>query len=144
MYILPYIQIQKRTPGVQQFWLLLERNGTHLIEIESTESQDAIKYAEGFLQENELDPAAKPFCKKDIVYCRVKNNSPSLSNFYTWKETPPGTTPSREAWRTFLWTSSPELSDSWGVNQFMSSILLSDTKSGHNVFSVLSPLIEIP
>jgi len=143
MYILPYIQIHKKS-GVQQFWLFLERNGTHLIEIDTLEPASAIEYATEFLETNELLAAAKPFCIGNIVYCPIDSTTPSLSNFYTWKETPSGTIPPREVWRAFIWMSSNESSDPWGVNHLMGSTLVSDTKDGHTVYSILTPLVVIP
>jgi hypothetical protein len=73
----------------------------------------------------------------NIIYCEVLPDRASLSNFYTWKETPPGTTPTREVWRPFLWVVSPEGNDTWGVNSLMSSISLSETQS---VYSLLSQI----
>lgn len=134
MYLLPLIRIPEKSPGLQQFWLFLERNGTHLIQCQE---EEAIQHAKEFATLNDLELDGEPYCIGDIVFCPVKRNSPELDNFYTWKETPAGTTPPREVWRSFLWTASQGNLDPWGVNRLLDSISLSDS---HTAFSVLSAL----
>jgi len=136
MYLLPFFRIREKAPEVHMFWLFLERNGTHLIEIDST-VENGIEYAKEFSATNDIPLAKEPVCIDNIIYCEVLPDRASLSNFYTWKETPPGTTPTREVWRPFLWVVSPEGNDTWGVNSLMSSISLSETQS---VYSLLSQI----
>jgi hypothetical protein len=135
MFILPLIRIPEKSPGLHQFWFFLERNGTHLIECEQTSPEDAIQHAKEFAGLNDLALDGEPYCAGDLVLCPIKKDSPELNNFYTWKETPAGTTPPREVWRSFLWTSSEDNVDPWGVNRLLDSIRLSDS---HTAFSVLS------
>ena len=133
MYILPFIRLPQRAPSFHQIWLFLERNGTHLIELDV--SENAVDQAKSFAEENGLVLDAEPTVVGDIVYCSVKS-SPELGNFFTWQETPAGTTPPREVWRSFLWASL-EGTDPWNLNSLMDSIQLSDS---HSVYSVLSGL----
>jgi len=137
MYIVPIISIPLKNPGLQQFWLFLERNGTHLIPIEATEPADAVSYAAEFCAAHELKPAAEPFCVGQIVFAPVDPASQDLASFYSWKEVAPGTTPPKEVWRTFMWFSTPEMSDPWGVNRMMDTICVGDS-SENTVFNVLS------
>ena len=138
MHLLPFIRITEKAPGLDQFWLFLERNGTHLIEIDSA-VENGIEYAKEFSATNGIPLAKEPVCIENIVYCEVAPDIASLSSFYTWKETPVGTTPTRELWRPFLWAVSPEGGDPWGVNSLMSSISLSES---HSVYSVLSHTVK--
>jgi|LauGreSBDMM110SN_4_FD.fasta_scaffold153936_2 hypothetical protein len=133
MYILPFIRLPQRAPSFHQIWLFLERNGTHLIELDV--SENAVDQAKSFAEENGLILDTEPTVVSDIVYCSVKS-SPELGNFFTWQETPAGTTPPREVWRSFLWASL-EGTDPWNLNSLMESIQLSDS---HSVYSVLSGL----
>ena len=139
MFLVPFIRISDKSPGLQQIWLFLERNGTNLIECEHahTTVEGAIQYAKEFTTINGLTLDAEPYCLDNIIFCPVKKDSPELNNFYTWKETPIGTTPSREVWRAFLWaeTGTGTGTDPWGVNRLMESISLSES---HTAFSVLS------
>ena len=134
MFLLPLMRISEKSPGLQQIWLFLERNGTHLIECAE---EEAIQHAKEFATLNDMELDAEPYCVKDIVFCPIKRTSPDLENFYTWKETPAGTTPPREVWRSFLWTTSEGNMDPWGVNRLLDSISLSDS---HTAFSILSAL----
>jgi hypothetical protein len=133
MYILPFIRLPQRAPSFHQIWLFLERNGTHLIELDV--SENVVDQAKSFAEENGLILDTEPTVVSDIVYCSVKS-SPELGNFFTWQETPAGTTPPREVWRSFLWASL-EGTDPWNLNSLMESIQLSDS---HSVYSVLSGL----
>lgn len=134
MFILPFLRLLKNSSGLEQFWLFLERNGTHLIELQNMEEDAAIAYAKEFAEVNELVLKDEPFCVNDIVFCEIVPDSKELVGFYTWKETPAGTTP-REVWRPFLWM---KYSDPWGVNRLMDSLQLSE--SSHTVYSVLEQI----
>jgi hypothetical protein len=141
MYIVPIISISLKNPGLSQYWLFLERNGTHLIPIEATEAADAIAYAKDFYSAHALTQAAEPFCVGDLVFAPVDASTQDLASFYSWKEVAPGTTPPKEAWRTFMWFSTPDMSDPWGVNRMMDTIAVADATK-HTVFSVLSAFIS--
>ena len=133
MFILPYIRVPERAPGLQQIWLFLERNGSHLIEIDAAE--DAVQHAKEFAELNSLALVDEPLCIDDIVYCHIEPTKSDISSCYSWKETAPQTEP-KEAWRSFLWTSA---TDPWGVNRLMDGISLSDK---HTVYSVLRRIID--
>lgn len=137
MFILPFLRLVKNSSGLEQIWLFLERNGTHLIEIQNADEEGAISYAKEFAELNELVMKNEPFCVKDVVYCEIVADSKELAGFYTWKETPAGTTPPREVWRPFLWM---ENSDPWGVNRLMESLPLSE--ASHSVYSVLEEITK--
>jgi hypothetical protein len=144
MYIIPVIETRKSgaSDHLRQFWVFLERNGTHLIETEAADEATAIEAAQEFFAENELSPAAEPFCVGDLVFAPVDATDKDLAAFYTWAETPPGTTPSREAWRPFLWASSPEDKDPWGVNKLLDEITLSG--ANHTAFSIFKAYLFPP
>jgi len=127
MFLVPYILLPK-SPTLHCIWLFLERNGTHLIEVAGSISE--------FLEANELVAAAPPRTVGDITFVEISPNS-DLASFYTWKETPPGTTPSREVWRAFLWAFSDTDEDPWGVNRQMETITLSQSYTAYSVLKTL-------
>ena len=139
MFLLPYVKLPNRAAGIQQVWLFLERNGTHLIEIDVADVSGAIDHATEFLALNGF-VSTEIFCDNGIVFCSIEPTCSALAECYTWKETPSGTTPVREVWRTFIWISSAEKSDPWGVNSAMSEISLSDT---HTAYSVLKRILDL-
>lgn len=141
MFILPFVQLPQRAVGLQQIWLFLERNGTHLIEVDRATQEDATQYAKEFMELNGLSSAAPPFFAENVVFCPVDPSAATLKDCYTWKETPSGTVPPREVWRTFLWVSSEEGQDPWGVNTLMSGIRLSD--DSHTAYSVLKNILDL-
>lgn len=139
IFLVPFIRISDKSPGLQQIWLFLERNGTNLIECDEhqhTTVEDAIQYAKEFATLNGLALDTEPYCLDNIIFCPVKKDSPELNNFYTWKETPVGTTPPREVWRAFLWADTE--TDPWGVNRLMESISLSDSHTAYTVLSMIT------
>lgn len=139
MFLLPYVKLPNRAEGIQQVWLFLERNGNHLIEIDPVDVSGAVQHATEFLELNGF-VANDIFCEDGIVFCSIEPTCGTLAECYTWKETPSGTTPVREVWRTFIWISSPEKSDPWGVNSAMSEISLADT---HSAYSVLKRILDL-
>lgn len=141
MFLLPFIHVPNKAPGLHQIWLFLERNGSHMIEFQCDTPEEGMNHATEFLNLNDLK-GGEPFCVNDVVFCPVKSDTPDLVNFYTWKETPVGTTPQKEAWRSFLWAHADDATDPWGVNRMMESILLSD--KGHNVHSVIAAIVTRP
>jgi hypothetical protein len=128
MFIVPFIRVAARA-NLQQIWLFLERNGTHLIEIDAT-SDDAVQHAKEFAELNEFTLTGEPFCVDDVVYCPIEPKA-DLANCYTWKEVTAGTT--KEVWRTFLWVAAPDSTDPWGVNRLMDEISLSEKQTAYSV-----------
>lgn len=92
MYVVPYIS--KPLKSCTQVWLFLERNGTHLIDVDD---------AAAFAIENGLadDPTIE--ISGDLAYLRIDSDRPGLSSFYSWEEVVPGTIPAKELWRPFIW-----------------------------------------
>jgi len=129
MYVLPYILSE---PGkkYKQVWLFLERNGTHMMELESSQ-------VPAFLEENELN-ALSQRQSGGILYIQINPKAEGLSNFYTWGEVQPGTIPAKEVWRPFLWMDETE--HLWGVNKQLEGISLS---SSHTVASVIETLCSV-
>jgi len=140
MFLLPYVKLPPRAEGIQQVWLFLERNGNHLIEIDVADASGAIQHAIEFLEVNGLDLSGEIFCINDIVFCSIEASCRTLVDCYTWEETPSGTTPAREVWRSFLWISSPDKTDPWGVNSAMAAIPLSSVHTAHSVLQAILDL----
>lgn len=140
VYLVPLIWL-RRTATLAQAWLFLERNGTHLMELETapTTAEEATKAAREFLEMNELEGGGEPFLAGDCLFVPVDASDKDLKNFYTWRETPVGTTPMREVWRPFLWVEAADGSDGWGVNRFLKDIPVGPT---HSAYSVLSSYRE--
>jgi hypothetical protein len=143
MYLVPILKSPRATPALTQFWIFLERNGTHLLELSGvTEPEAAIAAAKEFLTTNELSSAAEPFCVGDIVYAPIDPADPDLVNFYSWKEVAPGSIPIREAWRMFLWVTDPRANaspDPWGVNRLLETVRVAEPS--HTIFSVLNTFL---
>ena len=129
MYVAP-IAVHTKDTDIRQVWMMLERNGTHLISLDATE---ATAEAEGaaFAAVNDLALMATPRRLGDIVFLPVDMKRTDFNLFYTWREVPPGTVPSKEVWRSFVW-----LSDSLGVNSFLNETVIAGPE--HTVFSVLT------
>lgn len=94
MFIVPIVERALPNSGVKQAWILLERNGGHLISVDSEEG------AAAFAAENGLT-VHKAWKDGDCVFQSVVPTA-NLAEFYTWAETPPGQQPMREVWRPFL------------------------------------------
>jgi hypothetical protein len=142
MFLLPFIFSPNKAPGLHQIWLFLERNGSHMIKFQGNTPEEGIAHAKEFLSINGLEGSKEPFCANDVVFCPVSSTTPDLTNFYTWKETPVGTTPPREVWRSFLWAHAEDAGDPWGVNRMMESISLSD--KGDTVYSIMKHIALRP
>jgi hypothetical protein len=141
MFLVPILTAPKATPALTQFWIFLERNGNHLLELPGVDGDEAaIAAATEFLAANELSAAAEPFCVGDLVFAPVDPADKDLANFYSWKEVPPGSTPPKEAWRMFLWISSPQSQDPWGVNRLLDSVQVAE-EPVHTIFSVLNAFV---
>lgn len=139
MYILPILVLSKPNTNLKQIWLFLERNGNHLIQLEAT-NESALVAAGEFLKLNEMESIGEPIIIGDIVFASIDPSSKELSSFYTWREVPPGSIPSKDVWRSFLWLSYSDSSDPLGVNRLLDTISLTD--KGHNVYSVLSSYLK--
>lgn len=143
-YLVPILHapLSSGSEHLQQLWLFLERNGTHLLMVEGVEQADeaaAVAAANEFCEVNELTLSAPPFCVDAYVFAPIDPTDKDLRSFYSWDETPAGTNPPCEAWRPFLWVRAPGSSeaDCWGVNSLLQSVNLGDQVSA-NAYSVLS------
>lgn len=123
--------------GLRQFWIFLERNGGHLLEIESPEA------AETFLAENELSPGPGGVKQDpnhpDLIFVEIDSTDKDLAQFYTWREVVPGTIPSREVWRPFLWVVTET---GWDVNRMLDEIPVGSS-ADHTVFKILERYIAL-
>lgn len=126
MYVVP-ITVRQRNPSVKQVSVLLERNGTHLISLDGT--------GEEFAELNGLVLSSKPFQVGTIVYLPVDADRTDFSSFYSWREVAPGTVPSKEVWRQFVW-----VSDSLDVNTMLNEIVIGEP--GLTVYSVLTAYLK--
>ena len=124
---MPYL-IHSR-PGMNQVWILLERNGSHLIEIGGLEE------AVAFTSENGLKGV--PIKAGDLILLPVEKEG--LEAFYSWGEVAPGTIPAKELWRPFLWTTGNE-----GVNPLLESVQLGPKHTALSILiTILSPATNI-
>jgi hypothetical protein len=122
MFIVPYLIHNRR--GMNQFWIFLERNGNHLIEIGGLE--EAVAFAE----ENGLNGVPRKV--DDLILLPVSKEG--LADFYSWSEVVPGTIPAKELWRPFIWTAGNE-----GVNQLLESVQLGPK---HTALSILKAILS--
>ena len=107
-----------------QVWLLLERNGSHLIDV----GENGLDFA----KENDLAEAPVFETVGDLQYLAVDALRPGLSSFYSWSDVAPGTIPSKELWRPFIWLK--------GTNHLLAGTPLSTT---HTAQSVLEPILSL-
>ena len=133
MYIVP-LAIKQRAPGVRQVFALLERNGTYMISLEATQAT-AIEAGIEFADLNGLALSAKPVQLDTLVFLPVDIDRTDFSAFYSWREVLPGTVPSKEVWRNFIW-----VSDSLNVNSQLNEIRIGDPH--HTVYSVLTAYLK--
>ena len=128
MYIVP-IAMRNRSSTVKQIWVLLDRNGTHLMSLDTGSS------AQEFAEANGLALLGKPQEIGEIVFLPIDMERTDFSAFYSWREGPPGTVPSKEVWRQFTWVS--ELLD---VNTLLNQIVLGEP--AHTAYSVLNAYLK--
>ncbi len=117
MYLIP-VYAQTWNDTLTQYWLLLERNGTHCIEVESMAAATA------FAEENDIPGRfITANSLPNVIFLLVDSGAKNLSDFYSWREITPGpaTTP-KEVWRNFIWTSSKDSDDFLGVNTFLANV----------------------
>ena len=144
---MPILRVKKASPVLEQFWLFMERNGSHLITLEGSASEGgdgtAIDAAREFCEANELSLASDPFCSGPFVFVPIDPTDKDLAAFYSWAETPPGTLPLREVWRPFLWVDLPsnDTVDAWGVNKLLEMIRVGDSPEV-SVYSVLQTFLS--
>jgi hypothetical protein len=81
------------------------------------------------LAENDIATSGKLFVLSDVIFAPVANVPSSLEAFYSWREVTPGSIPTKETWRNFLWTTGD-----LGINSHLSEIQISPT---HTVAQVL-------
>jgi hypothetical protein len=139
MYLVPVLSIKKPNTELRQIWLFLERNGTHLIELECT-PLTAIDSAKEFLAANDMKALQEPIVSNELIFVDIDPSSKELAAFYTWREVPIGTIPSKEVWRSFLWLSTKENDDPFGVNRLLDTIPLADSK--YSAFSIVSSYLK--
>ena len=138
MYFLPLLR-RNLTADITQYWFFLERNGTHLMELDATPETVAPMITE-FLESNELTPASQYLLSPDgqIAFVLVDPTDPDLASFYSWSDITPGSTaPLKEVWRSFLWNTG---SGSLGTNRLLGDILVAPP--AHTVLSVLEAFGE--
>lgn len=133
MYIVP-IALRPRGRDIQQVWVLLERNGTHLMTVD-TVGNSPVSAAREFADANGLVLSSEPVESGTLVFLPVDIDATDFSSFYTWREVLPGTVPSKEVWRQFVWAS-----DSLDVNLLLNTILIGDPD--HTVYSVLNAYLK--
>ena len=134
MYLVPILQLKQEGTDITKFWVFLERNGNHLIQLDGPEAQWK-EAAEAFSSENGLSLLGEPVRIDDYIYINVDSATKDLNLFYTWGETPPGT-PLKEVWRAFLWISDKSHRDPLGVNTLLKAISLGEPT--HTAYSVLN------
>jgi len=136
VYIVPFIK-EPVTATICKYWLLLERNGTHLIELPKGH-KDSAEASVDFMSANEITMYGVPRVSKggDLVFIEVSAADKELANFYTWKEVGgcagPSTGTLKEAWRMFLFASG---GDPFGLNARLADITIGGSNT---VLSVLS------
>ena len=115
-------ELQRKGEDVlSQFWLLLERNGTYGMSVDTVEEAREFALMNG-LEYERLE------IRGDIVFLEVKQTA-ALADFYTWKEVAPNEQPMREVWRPFLWSNN----NAFGFQKDLGEILLSEKKSVRDV-----------
>lgn len=119
---------------MKQVWALLERNGTHLMTLDSTDGTP-IDAAREFAESNGLALSAEPIQEGSLIFLPVDRRRTDFSAFYSWREVPPGTTPPKEVWRQFVW-----VSESLDVNILLDQIVLGEPE--HTVYSVLNAYLK--
>jgi hypothetical protein len=139
MYIVPILSKDRPNTELKQIWIFLERNGSHLIQLDCS-PQTAVEAAKEFLTTNDMLLMGEPIVSGELIFVQIDPSSKDLAAFYTWREVPLGTIPSKEVWRSFLWLSSKDNEDPFGVNRLLDTISLSD--SNHSAFSVVSSYLK--
>lgn len=139
MFIVPIITVKRPSTDLTQIWLFLERNGSHLIQLEAT-PDTALTAAKDFLTANELFIKGEPIIVGELVFVTIDSARTDIQSFYTWREVPIGTIPAKEVWRSFLWFSRNDNTDPLGVNHFLQTISLAG--SVHTVFSVITSYLK--
>lgn len=139
MFIVPVLSVERDQPNLKQFWLFLERNGSHLIHLDAT-PETASQAAAEFLAFNEMTSIGEPIVAGELIFVKIDPASKDIHSFYTWREVPAGTIPSKEVWRPFLWLSTSENTDPLGVNRLLDTIHLAEP--GHSAFSVVSSYLK--
>ena len=131
MYLVPILHVKQEGTDILKFWVFLERNGNHLIQLEGPDYHAAAK---SFSSDNGLDLLGEPVQLGEYIYIHVDSATKDLNLFYTWRETPPGA-PLKEVWRAFLWISDENNRDPLGVNTLLKGISLGEPT--HTASSVL-------
>ncbi len=109
--------------------------------MEISPTVDPGQAAAEFAEANEMTLCGEPVTADQYVFVRVDPMKTDLASFYSWKEVAPGTTPPKEAWRSFLWVQSVDNADPWGVNRLLDEIPLADAP--HTAYKVLSTFLTL-
>ena len=120
MYVIPiFTRTINESPvfTIKTCWVLLERNGTACIPIES------VAHATAFSEENGILLLGPPRLCGNYVILDVDADATDLTGFYSWAEVLPNEMPLREVWRPFIWRESKIAGeDTWGTNTFLNSV----------------------
>jgi hypothetical protein len=130
MHIVPIIRRTVRATDafrILQFWILLERNGTYCMEVDSMEQ--AVQFA----SENGLELTSAPVVEGTLIFLPVSAETKGLNLFYTWDETSVAAGTLQDVWRPFIWVDGD--SDALGTNVYLSEIPLTPSDSVATVLS---------
>jgi hypothetical protein len=139
MFIVPVITIKRPNTDLTQFWIFMERNGSHLIHLDAT-PETAFTAAKEFLTLNEMFIKGEPIIVGELVFVTIDSTLTDIQSFYTWREVPVGTIPAKEVWRSFLWFSTNNNIDPLGVNHFLKTISVAGLV--HTVFSIMNSYLK--
>jgi hypothetical protein len=130
MYLVPVV-VQAWDSSLLSLWLLLERNGSHLIEVASEGDAKTFLVENGLSKEPTLVEALP-----GVLFAPVSPREVDLAAFYSWREVAPGTIPAKEVWRNFLWTRQDEV---LGVNIHLNELQVSPN---HSIYQILKAYAE--
>ena len=122
MYVVPIYRQKINESAIAdtyQCWILLERNGTLCISV------DSVEQAAAFAEDNALALRRAPIHSGPYIFLDVDGEKTSLADFYTWSDILVGEQPLREVWRPFLWMVSKrsEEEDIWGTNTYLNFLV---------------------
>jgi len=90
-----------------------------------------VQAAKEFAEANGLALESEPLYMDTLLFLPVDIDRTDFSGFYTWREVPPGTIPTKEVWRSFVW-----VTENLGVNIFLQQILLAEAE--HSAYSIIT------
>ena len=83
MYIVP-VAVYDRSPGVKQISIMLERNGTHLMTLDSVDGSP-VNAALEFAESNGILLSADAVQRESLIFLPVDIRRTDFSAFYTWR-----------------------------------------------------------